>query len=156
MLQGRDELLRHLAHTLVGELGKGPGKDNLYADILSRAIVAHSVRNLGTSAISDKEYKLSNSTLGAVVEYIVENLARDIRIKDLAAAAGVSASKLHRQFKFHQFVLGQRVKRARELLSGSKLSLVEIAIRTGFADQSHFTRVMRQYTGLTPKAFRAR
>ena len=161
MLQGRDELLRHLAHTLVGELSKGPATDNLYADILSRAIVAHSIRNLGTSALQEKEYKLPNSVLGRVVDYISENLEHDIRAKDLAAVAGVSASKLHRQFKLamgvpiHQFVIGQRVKRARELLSGSKLSFVEIAYRTGFADQSHLTRVMRQYTGLTPKAFRA-
>jgi AraC family transcriptional regulator len=162
MLQGRDELLRHLAHTLVGELSKRDGVDNLYADILSRAIVAHSIRNLGASAASEKEHKLSSKALGTVVDYIAENLEREIRAKDLAAIAGVSASKLHRQFKLamgvplHQFVIGQRVKRARELLSGSKLSLVEIAYRTGFADQSHLTRVMREQTGLTPKAFRGR
>lgn len=161
MLRGSDELLRHLAHTLVAELSKGSATDNLYADILSRAIVAHSIRNLGTSsAVSEKEYKLPNRALGTIVDYISENLERDIRVKDLAAVAGVSASKLHRQFKLamgvplHQFVIGQRVKRARELLSGSKLSFVEIAYRTGFADQSHLTRVMRQHTGLTPKAFR--
>jgi AraC family transcriptional regulator len=162
ILQGRDELLRHLAHTLVGELSKGPEADSLYSEILSRAVVAHTVRNMGVSATRDEgEYRLSNSALGTVVDYVASNLDGDIRIKDLAAVAGVSPSRLHRQFKLamgvplHRYVVAQRVKRARELLAGSKLSFAEIAYRTGFADQSHLTRVMRQHTGLTPKAFRS-
>ncbi len=162
VLQGRDELLRHLAHTLVSESTNGPAVDNLYADILSRAIVAHTVKNLGIAAIGEKkEHGLAVNTIGTIVDYIAENLGAEIRLEQLAAVVGVSASKLHRQFRIamglplHQYVIRQRVKRARELLSGSKLSFAEIAYRTGFADQSHLTRVIRQHTGLTPKAFRS-
>jgi AraC family transcriptional regulator len=161
ILQGRDELLRHLAHTLVAELNRGPHTDTLYTDILSRAIVAHTVKNLSISRpAEDKAHALSTNAVGTVVEYIEGNLDGAVRLEDLAAVVGVSASKLHRQFKLamgvplHQYVVRRRIKRARELLSGSKLSFAEIAYRTGFADQSHLTRVLRQHTGLTPKAFR--
>jgi AraC family transcriptional regulator len=161
VLQGRDELLRHLAHTLVGELAKGEATDVLYADILTRAIIAHTVKNMGTAARRpERDHRLALSTVGMVVDYVAENLGGPIALGDLAAVTGVSPSKLHRQFKrtvglpLHQFVIQQRVKRARELLAGSKLSVAEIAYCTGFSDQSHLTRVLRQNTGLTPKAFR--
>jgi AraC family transcriptional regulator len=162
ILQGRDELLRHLAHTLIAELNRGPQTDTLYADILSRAIVAHTVKNLGISGPGEgKPYALAANAIGTIVDYIEENLDGDVRLEELAAIVGVSASKLHRQFKLamgiplHQYVMKRRIKRARELLSGSRLSFAEIAYRTGFSDQSHLTRVMRLHTGLTPKAFRA-
>ena len=161
VLQGRDQLLRHLAHTLVGELAKGPAVDGLYADILTRAIIAHTVKNMGVAATRPvKDHRLAVSTVGMVLDYVAENLGEPITLDDLAAVTGVGASKLHKQFKLavgmplHQFVIQQRVKRARELLSGSKLSVAEIAYRTGFSDQSHLTRVLRRQTGLTPKAFR--
>jgi len=95
-----------------------------------------------------------------VIDYVAENLGGPISLDNLAAVTGVGASRLHAQFKravglpLHQFVIQQRVKRARELLSASKLSVAEIAYRTGFSDQSHLTRVLRRHTGLTPRAFR--
>jgi len=162
ILQGRDDLLRHLAHTLVAELSKGSQGDALYIDILSRALIAHTVRNVGAAWSSPgKDYRLSSRMIGAVIDYVGENLGQDIRLEALATSIGVSASKLHKQFRaamgipLHKYVIQQRVKRAREMLSASTLSLAEIASSTGFADQSHLTRIMRQYTGLTPKTFRS-
>jgi len=161
ILQGRDELLRQLAHTLVAELAKGPEVDTLYADILTRAIIAHTVKNMGAAATrAERDHRLALSTVGMVIDYVAENLGGPISLDNLAAVTGVGASRLHAQFKravglpLHQFVIQQRVKRARELLSASKLSVAEIAYRTGFSDQSHLTRVLRRHTGLTPRAFR--
>ncbi len=161
ILQSRDELLRQLAGTLVAELSKEPAFDRLYVEILSRAIVAHIIKTFGASGpIAREAYPLPTNLVGMVFEYVAENLGGNILLEDLATVTGVNASRLHRQFKkatgqpLHQYVMGQRVKRARELLSSSKLSVAEIAYVTGFADQSHLTRVMRQHTGLTPKAFR--
>jgi AraC-like DNA-binding protein len=47
-----------------------------------------------------------------------------------------------------------RVQRGCALLCESDLSLAEVADAAGFFDQSHFTRVFRQYTGTTPGAYR--
>ena len=47
-----------------------------------------------------------------------------------------------------------RVEESKRLLSNTDYSLIDIAVATGFEDQSYFTKVFKKYTGLTPKQFR--
>ncbi|MCU0570810.1 MAG: helix-turn-helix transcriptional regulator [Oculatellaceae cyanobacterium Prado106] len=54
----------------------------------------------------------------------------------------------------YQFILMQRVERAKQLLKQSELTLTAIASMCGFANQSHFIRRFRQWVGVTPKVFR--
>ena len=55
----------------------------------------------------------------------------------------------------HEFVLQQRLARARALLSRTDEPLLGIAASCGFADQSHMNRVFRKRVGQTPGQFRA-
>jgi AraC family transcriptional regulator len=48
----------------------------------------------------------------------------------------------------------RRLEKAQELLGGTDLPLAEIALATGFSDQSHFSRRFRDHLGTTPSAFR--
>jgi AraC family transcriptional regulator len=81
-------------------------------------------------------------------EFIRENLADGISLKEIAEAAGdVSPYHFARLFKQatgfspYQFLLECRVLTAQQLLRAKReLSLGEIAFRCGFADQSSFTR----------------
>ena len=54
----------------------------------------------------------------------------------------------------HQYVLRCRMARAKHLLTETTLPLHEIGARVGYADQSHFTALFRQYVATTPKAHR--
>jgi AraC family transcriptional regulator len=54
----------------------------------------------------------------------------------------------------HRYHLEQRLKLAKRLLITSRQSLVEIALETGFSEQSHFNRVFRSLTGATPAVWR--
>jgi AraC-like DNA-binding protein len=54
----------------------------------------------------------------------------------------------------HAFMQQERVRRAMQLLREGA-SIAQVGARTGFADQSHFTRVFKQQTGVTPKLYRA-
>jgi transcriptional regulator GlxA family with amidase domain len=78
----------------------------------------------------------------------------------LAAEVRLSPFHFARMFKLatgrapHLYVLMQRVDRARTLLRDSESPLIEIAARTGFCTQGHFTGVFRRYTGTTPRACR--
>ncbi|NJL20869.1 MAG: helix-turn-helix transcriptional regulator [Leptolyngbyaceae cyanobacterium SM1_3_5] len=49
-----------------------------------------------------------------------------------------------------------RIERAKRLLDTSSLSLTEIAMECGFANQSHFTKYFHKYTGQTPKTYRSK
>jgi AraC-like DNA-binding protein len=54
----------------------------------------------------------------------------------------------------HQYLLNQRVERAKALI-GAGRALSEVALDSGFADQSQLTRTFVQRVGITPAAYRA-
>jgi AraC family transcriptional regulator len=86
---------------------------------------------------------------------------RELRIADLAAIAGVDPAHLARRFRAHYgttagaYLREIRVQRAADALVRSAVPLAQIALDSGFADQSHFTRVFRTVYGVTPLRWRA-
>lgn len=98
--------------------------------------------------------------LSLIVERLHEEFMRRQRFQDLAMDAGVPAAVLSREFARHYGCTpGEYLRRlrvdyvARELRHGH-LSLAELALAAGFADQSHMQRVFRQQMGLSPGQYR--
>jgi transcriptional regulator of acetoin/glycerol metabolism/AraC-like DNA-binding protein len=95
-----------------------------------------------------------------VREYVETHLSESIDLAALAGIAGLSLYHFARAFKQsagvppHHYLVERRVARAQEMLAGTKLSLAEVALATGFSDQSHFARHFRQTLGMTPGQFR--
>jgi AraC family transcriptional regulator len=54
----------------------------------------------------------------------------------------------------HGYLIGRRVKRAKDLMLQSDAPLSEIALAAGFSDQAHFTTRFRRVVGITPGAWR--
>lgn len=80
--------------------------------------------------------------------------------EDLAADAGYHPVYVARAFR-RSYGLGigeyarlVRAEHARRLLVGTDLTLSEVALRAGYADQSHLTRTMRRFLGTTPGRLR--
>jgi transcriptional regulator GlxA family with amidase domain len=102
---------------------------------------------------------LSPKTLRRVQDHIAVNLGQKITNEALAQVANLSPSHFARAFKDsqgaapHRYILECRVKRTQELLA-TDLSLSEIAVEVGFADQSHLTRWFREFVGVTPGSYR--
>lgn len=90
-----------------------------------------------------------------------EEYSETLRLHDIALEVGVHPAHLSRAFRRRfghsvgEYVRRLRIAKARHLLEDSEMSMGEVAIATGFADQGHFTRTFKKYTGLTPKACRA-
>ena len=103
---------------------------------------------------------LPPGTMRRVREHVEAHFSESIDLAELAAIAGLSVFHFARQFKQsagitpHQYLVERRIERAREMLARTDLSLSEIAIATGFSDQSHFARHFRQMLGMTPGQFR--
>ena len=103
---------------------------------------------------------LSGKKLGQVMALIAENYESDLSLADLAGVAGMSTFHFAREFKRttgttpHQYLIKFRVERAKALLTGSEIPLVEVSSRSGFSHQSHFTRLFRRLTGTTPQSYR--
>jgi AraC-like DNA-binding protein len=96
----------------------------------------------------------------AVVEFMAENLARPLDHATLERHSGLSPSRLQALFREVtgypplDYLRRLRVEAARRLLADSRLSVKEIAARTGFGDTSHFSKVFRRIDGLSPAHYR--
>jgi AraC-like DNA-binding protein len=103
---------------------------------------------------------LSPSVLRRVREYIASHLQENISIRALADYVGLSIYHFARAFKQsegmspHRYLLQCRVRHTQELLADTDLPLSEIALASGFSDQSHFARQFRQHVGVTPSSYR--
>jgi AraC family transcriptional regulator len=88
-------------------------------------------------------------------------LAEDVPLEDMAAAAYLSPFHFARLFKKvtgmspHAYLAALRLERAQTLLATTDLSITEVSARVGYTSSSHFAKAFRQATGLSPRAFRA-
>ena len=98
--------------------------------------------------------------LRRVREHIDAHIERRISVEALAKLANLSVCYFVRAFKQsvgltpHDYLIRRRVERTMELLSATDLSLSEIALAAGFADQSHCARRFRQHVGMSPRDYR--
>jgi AraC-like DNA-binding protein len=103
---------------------------------------------------------LPSNVLHRIREYVEANLEVKIELADLAAIANLSRCHFTHAFKQaigctpHRYVMSRRLERARQLLLASSFPTAEIALATGFADQSHFSRYFRSFFGVSPVAYR--
>jgi AraC family transcriptional regulator len=95
-----------------------------------------------------------------VTSRLLDDLAGDPNLSELAALCGLSRSYFIRAFKQitgmppYRWLSMQRVKHAKALLRGTKLPIAEIAVACGFADQSHLTRAFSKAFRISPAAWR--
>jgi transcriptional regulator GlxA family with amidase domain len=95
-----------------------------------------------------------------VTSRLLDDLAGDTSLSELAALCGLSRSYFIRAFKQstgmppYRWLSMERVKHAKALLRGTKLPIAEIAVACGFADQSHLTRVFSKAFRISPAAWR--
>lgn len=98
----------------------------------------------------------------AALAYIDRNFSTSLDISELAKVAFLSRSHFARLFKdatgepVWSYIRRVRCEKAREMLLSSNDSLVDIAFRTGFANQSHLTQSFKSQFGQSPGAMRSR
>lgn len=96
-----------------------------------------------------------------MIEYIEANLDREIALSALAQMAGLSPHYFCEFFKQsihvspYQYVLRRRIDHARKLLQEPGVTVFEAALRSGFSEQSQFTKIFRRIVGVTPSSYRA-
>ena len=107
----------------------------------------------------DRRGGLAPWQLRRATEYMTEHLAAPVLLKDLAGQTGLSSSRFGRAFKLsmgispHRWQMNLRVLEAQEMLRDGKRSQADIALATGFAEQSHFSRVFKEVVGVPPGAW---
>ena len=161
-LKKTDPLICQIGHALKADLEIDGVGSRFYADSMATALAAHLLRHYSTRNhhFQDHEDGLSKVKLKQAIEYINTHLSENLSLMAIAAELDMSQFYFCRLFKHsmgmtpHQYLIQQRIERAKQLLKQPKLTIASIAIKCGFANQSHLAKQFRQHTGLTPKQFR--
>lgn len=158
----QDSQFEHLLWTLQSEMKAKCPSGRLFGESLATAISTHLLRCYSVIPFKEPSYRggLSPPLLRRVVNYVKAHLDEDLTLRRLAKIAKMSPYHFARAFKEstglspHQYVLEQRIARAKKVLKDSNASLAEIAYKLGFPSQSHFTMMFRKIVGITPGAYR--
>ena len=157
-----DRQIQFLGLALKAELESGGSSGRLFADSLAAALAMRLLSRYNGFPLPMPEYPsgLSSSALRRVIEYIQDNLHTDLSLAELADVLQMSTTRLKFSFKQstglapHQYIIKQRVERARQLLRHGDLMPSEVAILVGFYDQSHLNRHFKRLIGVSPGDYR--
>lgn len=162
--KSKDALIQQIGLTLLDESASETPAGRLYADSLIQTLILHLLKNYSTfgTAVSIENHNggLSGFRLRRVKEFIDAHLEEDLSLAEIASVAELSQFHFARAFRRsvgltpQQYLMQQRIERAKQLLTKADLPLVEVSLRTGFKNQSHFTTLFRKFTKLTPKTWR--
>jgi AraC family transcriptional regulator len=157
----RDPFLFHIGKQAVAELRREGTLPPRYVESIATVVGVHLSTHYLRRGQNRSLPTLTPNTQQRVLAYIQARLATRILLADLARVAGLSPFHFTRAFRVsvgetpHQFIIRQRVERARELLrtSGQSMTLTDAALQAGFSSQSHLTRCFRGVCGMTPGEF---
>lgn len=155
----QDALIHQIGLGLKAQLKTNGSDSRLYAESAATFLAVHLLQNYSTRKSSIREYEggLPQPKLKQAVDYIQDNLVQEISLNAIADYLGISRYYFCRLFKQstglspHQYVIQQRVERAKQLLLQGKMSIANIAQACGFTHQSHLNRHFKRLTGVTPK-----
>ncbi len=145
------------------DLDAGSPAGRLYGESLANALAVYLMKRYAVRRCAPAIYKsgLPRYRLKRVLDHIGDNLSRDLSLSQLAAIAGMSPHYFAEMFRRstgrapHQYVLLQRIERAKASLGDPKRSVIEAALDAGFQNPTHFARMFRKFVGISPSGFRS-
>jgi AraC family transcriptional regulator len=163
----RDPQIEHAAMSLLSELRSGELGARIYAESLANVLAVNLLRrysSLGRSSVRKLERErpggLPGTSLRTALDYVGDNLAADLSLAEIAREVGMSPYHFSRMFKVsvgvspHQYVMRQRIERAKALLKHTDLPVGVVAREVGFASSSHFAHQFRRLVGSAPSDLR--
>ncbi len=129
---------------------------------LSTQIIVELLRHTDNNTIEKMNRRETGARLNIlkVVEYLHDNFNQDFTNEELLNIANLSPYYFIRLFKKEtgktpqQYLVELKIDKAKELLAFSNYSVTEICFLCGFSEHSHFSKVFKKLTGLTPLNYR--
>lgn len=159
-----DPQLVQLLQVAEAELDAGCPAGALYADGLMLAMGAR-IQQLYVDRRPQPRRAtrpLPDPLLRSVLDFIHARLHGALKLDDIAAHASMSPFHFARSFKaatgisVHQLLIRKRLDRARNLLISTDLPIAQVAMQSGFSDQSHLNLHCQKGYAMTPKELRQR
>ena len=159
----RDPQIEAIGLMLLSELQQENCNSRLYIESLTNVLAVHLIRQYTATQPHQPVYEggLPQRQLSQVLNYIHDHLDQDIKLADLATLLNMSQFHFSHMFKQaigtspYQYLLQQRIERAKQFLKTGDRAISDIALICGFNSHSHLSKQFRQLTGTTPKAYRS-
>lgn len=160
MLGDYDAVTYSLVQALLPVLAAPAQANSLFLDYIFAALLTYISCAYARGGAPISRGGLTPLQERRVVSRLLDALDDVPSVGELAGLCGLSSGHFIRAFKQtmgappHRWLVQQRVERAKILLSTPGLSISEVALRCGFADQSHLTRVFSKACGVAPGRWR--
>jgi AraC family transcriptional regulator len=158
-----DASLSTIMQLLRNEARSGGPSGPFYTEHLAHALAAR-LFTLMNRSISRKNPRpageLNSHILNQIIERIEANPLEQFDLAALAAESGYSYTRFIHAFRAqtglspYRYIVRLRLGRAKRLMHNRSLTLLEIALESGFASHAHFTHAFRQHVGCAPSQFR--
>jgi len=153
-----DLVTAQITRSVLPFLGRSDALSVLALDQFSLILGAHLIQKYGVLQKAARHAKggLAPWQKRRAAEILHENMYGRIRLSAVAKECGLSTSHFARSFKTsfgistHQWLLQHRIEHAKGLMVQTTMSLLEIAVQSGFNDQPAFTRTFQQFVGVSP------
>lgn len=157
-----DDIIRNLCECLLPAFDRPEATSQLFVDHVALALLAHLTARYGSQRAHLRPIRggLAPWQERRAKEILLARIDGKVGLDELARACGLSRSHFARAFKTTtgvsplQWLLAQRIERAKTLLLNSNLPIDQVAHGCGFTDQSHFTRAFLKAVKVTPGRWR--
>jgi AraC family transcriptional regulator len=157
-----DPGLGALAAAVHAEMVAGFPNGRLFLNSLEQAIAIALVNGHAVRRRPMKIYQggLGSARLRRIKELVHARMEDDLGLNEMAQSVGLSTAYFARMFRQstgetpHQFVLRQRVDRAKAMLRAPDGRVLDVAVACGFKTQQHFAKVFHDVCGVSPTKYR--
>jgi AraC family transcriptional regulator len=157
--------IRHIAMSLLGELNEANVLGRPYADSLAVGLAMQMIRRysslkdvqIGHGGMAPQKLR---KAVGLIDHHLDGEEEGRVALRVVAKEVGMSYFHFSRAFKQSMgmtptnYIGERRIERAKKLMQETDCPISEIALRSGFSSQSHFTTCFRRLAGITPRSFR--
>src|SRR6476619_673258 len=157
-----DPRLSALVAAVHAEMVAGFSSGRLFLDSLEQAMAVALVKGHAVRHRPVQIYRggLGSARLRRLKEFVHAQMEDDLSLDEMAQSVGLSTAHFARMFRKstgqtpHQFVLRQRLERARAMLRAADSRVLGVAVACGFKTQQHFAQVFRDVWGVSPTEYR--
>ena len=157
-----DPRLSALVTAVHAEMVAGFPSGRLFLNSVEQAIAIALVHD---HAVGHRPVQMYRGGLGAarlrrIEELIHAKMEEDLSLHEMAQSVGLSTAHFARMFRKstgetpHQFVLRQKIERAKAMLLAPDARVLDVAVACGFKTQQHFAQVFRDVCGVSPTQYR--
>jgi len=135
--------------------GRSSTKD-IFADLTLKELLVRIMQSQNLRSLARDSDNSNHNSLSFIVNYIKTNLSEKINIDVLSDKACMSKATFYRLFKRelgispNDFILSEKIARAKQLLSNPFVKVAAVSYELGFSDANYFIRAFKKVVGITP------